>query len=104
MVEVVLILEKDLLKSSSEFISLGGDCGIELRISGLYEASNAMFIDRRYTTELSREFGLVCLKTTPFPLSISWLLEIAVDLWGEGDRVKLLSELCLVSFLREGRV
>ncbi len=55
MVEVVLIRESDLFKSSSELMSTvpGGDCGIGLRISGLYEASSAMFIDRRYATELS---------------------------------------------------
>ncbi len=37
MVEVVLILETDpsLYKSSIELMSLGGDCGIELRMSGL---------------------------------------------------------------------
>lgn len=79
MVEVVLILETDpsLYKSSIELISLVGDCGIELRMSGLYEESKAMFIDLRCITELSPDVRLGCLSVTPLLLSASasWLLD-----------------------------
>ncbi len=64
-----------------------------------------MFIDLRCITELSAEVRLGCLSVTPLLLSASasWLLD-KVEGLGLWEEVKLLSESCFASLLREGKV